>query len=168
MTFKKFYRLKLESIEDEIRSQKGEHHLGSGENPMFFGNKGAGVLVYCQKTNRFLLGLRSNLVNEPGTWGTFGGKIDNDANPKQAALRELKEETNYSGPINLIHFDTFQSGNFQFFNFLGVVDEEFTPRLDWENEDAQWFSSDEFPRNLHFGLRRLIPHLGVVISRLNS
>jgi 8-oxo-dGTP pyrophosphatase MutT (NUDIX family) len=168
MTFKKFYRLKLESIEDEIRSQKGEHHLGSGENSMFFGNKGAGVLVYCQNTNRFLLGLRSKFVNEPGTWGTFGGKIDNDANAKEAALRELKEETNYRGPINLIHFDTFQSGSFQFFNFLGVVDEEFQPRLDWENEDAQWFSPDGFPRNLHFGLRRLIPHLGVVISRLNS
>jgi 8-oxo-dGTP pyrophosphatase MutT (NUDIX family) len=168
MTFKKFYRLKLESIEDEIRSQKGEHHLGSGENSMFFGNKGAGVLVYCQNTNRFLLGLRSKFVNEPGTWGTFGGKIDNDANPKQAALRELKEETNYSGPINLIDLDPFESGSFKFFNFLGVVDEEFTPRLDWENEDAQWFSPDEFPRNLHFGLRRLIPHLGVVISRLNS
>lgn len=168
MTFKKFYRLKLESIEDEIISQKGEYHLGSGGNSMFFGNKGAGVLVYCKNTNRFLLGLRSRLVNEPGTWGTFGGKIDNDSNPKEAALRELKEETNYSGPINLIHFDTFESGSFKFFNFLGVVDEEFSPRLDWENEDAKWFSPDEFPRNLHFGLRRLIPHLGVVISRLNS
>jgi 8-oxo-dGTP pyrophosphatase MutT (NUDIX family) len=117
MTFKKFYRLKTESIESEIISQKGEYHLGSGENIMFFGNRGAGVLVYCQNTNRFLLGLRSKFINEPGTWGTFGGKIEDDANPKEAALRELKEETDYSGPINLIHFDTFQSGNFQFFNF---------------------------------------------------
>jgi 8-oxo-dGTP pyrophosphatase MutT (NUDIX family) len=132
---------------------------------MFFGNKGAGVLVYCQNTKRFLLGLRSRFVNEPGTWGIFGGKIDNDANPKEAALRELKEETSYSGPINLIHFDTFQSGDFQFFNFLGIVDEEFKPILDWENDDAQWFSLDEFPkRNLHFGLLRLMPDLRIEFS----
>ena len=168
MTFKKFYRLKLESIEDELRSQKGEYHLGSSENSLFFGNEGAGVLVYCRKTNRFLLGLRSELVNEPGTWGTFGGKIEDDSDPKLAAKRELEEETKYNGHINLIHFDTFKSGNFKFYNFLGIVEKQFEPTLDWENDDAQWFSLDEFPRNLHFGLRRLIPHLGVVLSRLNN
>jgi 8-oxo-dGTP pyrophosphatase MutT (NUDIX family) len=163
MTFKKFYRLKLESIEDEISSQKGEYHLGSGENTMFFGNKGAGVLVYCQNTKRFLLGLRSRFVNEPGTWGTFGGKIDNDANPKEAALRELKEETSYSGNIDLQLFDVFQSGNFKFYNFFGKVEEEFKPILDWENESAEWFSLDEFPSNLHFGTKRLLDKLNKVL-----
>lgn len=163
MNFKKFYKLIIESVEDEIISQKGEYHLSSGTNSMFFGNAGAGVLIYCTQTKRFLLGLRSRLVNEPGTWGTFGGKIDNDADPKAAARRELEEETGYDGNIDLQLFDVFQSGNFKFYNFLGKVEEEFKPRLDWENSDAQWFSLDEFPRNLHFGTKRLLEKLKEII-----
>jgi 8-oxo-dGTP pyrophosphatase MutT (NUDIX family) len=163
MNFKKFYKLIIESVEDEIISQKGEYHLSSGTNSMFFGNAGAGVLIYCTQTKRFLLGLRSRLVNEPGTWGTFGGKIDNDADPKSAARRELEEETGYDGNIDLQLFDVFQSGNFKFYNFLGKVEEEFKPRLDWENSDAQWFSLDEFPRNLHFGTKRLLEKLKEII-----
>lgn len=163
MTFKKFYNLYIESIEDDISSQKGEYHVSSGSDSKFYGNSGAGVLVYCSSTNRFLLGLRSTWVNEPGTWGTFGGKIDNDTDPKMAALRELKEETEYNGEIDLSLFDIFQSGNFKFYNFLGKVEEEFSPILDWENESAEWFSLNEFPQNLHFGLKRLLPKLNNLI-----
>ena len=163
MRFKKFYRLKLESIEDEIRSQKGEYHLSSGNDSRFFGNAGAGVIVYCTQTKRFLLGLRSELVNEPNTWGTFGGKIDDDADPKSAAQRELKEETGYNGSIDLQLFDVFQSGNFKFYNFFGKVEEEFEPVLDWENESAEWFTLNEFPRNLHFGIKRLLEKLNNLI-----
>jgi 8-oxo-dGTP pyrophosphatase MutT (NUDIX family) len=163
MRFKKFYKLYLESIEDEISSQKGEFHLSSGNDSRFYGNSGAGVLVYCTSTNRFLLGLRSKLVNEPNTWGTFGGKIEDDSDPKMAALRELKEETGYNGNIDLQLFDVFQSGNFKFYNFLGKVEEEFTPTLDWENESAEWFSLNDFPPNLHFGTKRLLDKLNKII-----
>jgi 8-oxo-dGTP pyrophosphatase MutT (NUDIX family) len=163
MRFKKFYRLKLESIEDEISSQKGEYHLSSGNDNRFFGNAGAGVIVYCTQTKRFLLGFRSKFVNEPNTWGTFGGKIDNDADPKAAALRELKEETGYNGNIDLQLFDVFQSGNFKFYNFFGKVEKEFKPILDWENESAEWFTLNEFPRNLHFGIKRLLEKLNNLI-----
>lgn len=163
MTFKKFYKLYIESIEDDISSQKGEYHVSSGSDSKFYGNAGAGVLVYCSSTNRFLLGLRSAWINEPGTWGTFGGKIDNDADPEIAALRELKEETGYNGEIDLSLFDTFQSGKFKFYNFLGKVEEEFSPILDWENESAEWFSLNEFPQNLHYGLKHLLPKLNNLI-----
>ena len=163
MRYKKFYKLYLESIEDEILSQKGEYHLSSGSDSRFYGNAGAGVLVYCTSTNRFLLGLRSKLVNEPNTWGTFGGKIEGDADPKMAALRELKEETGYNGNVDLQLFDVFQSGNFKFYNFLGKVEEEFSPTLDWENESAEWFSLNDFPPNLHFGTKRLLDKLNKII-----
>lgn len=163
MTFKKFYKLYLESIEDEISSQKGEYHLSSGSDSRFYGNSGAGVLVYCTSTNRFLLGLRSKLVNEPNTWGTFGGKIEGDADPKMAALRELKEETGYNGNVDLTLFDVFSSGNFKFYNFLGKVEKEFSPTLDWENENAEWFSLKDFPINLHFGTKRLLDKLNKII-----
>lgn len=163
MRYKKFYKLYLESIEDEILSQKGEYHLSSGSDSRFFGNAGAGVLVYCTTTKRFLLGLRSKLVNEPNTWGTFGGKIEGDTDPKMAALRELKEETGYNGNVDLQLFDVFQSGNFKFYNFLGKVEKEFSPILDWENENAEWFYLNDFPPNLHFGTKRLLDKLNKII-----
>ena len=163
MRYKKFYKLYLESIEDEILSQKGSYHVSSGNDSLFYGNSGAGVLVYCTSTNRFLLGLRSKLVNEPNTWGTFGGKIEGDSDPKMAALRELKEETGYNGNVDLQLFDIFQSGNFKFYNFLGKVEKEFSPTLDWENESAEWFSLKDFPINLHFGTKRLLDKLNKII-----
>lgn len=159
MTFKKFFKLYLENVEDDIEYQKGKHHTSKGNDSRFWGNRGAGVLIYCEKTKRFLLGLRSEWVNEPHTWGTFGGSVDGDTDPKMAALRELAEETKYNGSINIKPIDVFESGNFKFYNFLGIVSDEFTPTLDWENEDAQWFSLNKFPQNLHFGLKRLIPKL---------
>ena len=163
MRYKKFYKLYLESIEDEILSQKGSYHVSSGNDSLFYGNSGAGVLVYCTSTNRFLLGLRSKLVNEPNTWGTFGGKIEGESDPKMAALRELKEETGYNGNVDLQLFDVFQSGNFNFYNFLGKVEEEFSPILDLENESAEWFSLNDFPPNLHFGTKRLLDKLNKII-----
>lgn len=167
MNFQKFYKLYLESIEDDILSQRGENHVSSGNDSKFFGNSGAGVLVYCTTSNRFLLGLRSAWVNEPNTWGTFGGKIDDESDPKTAALRELKEETQYTGKIDLYLFDIFKSGNFKFYNFFGKVEEEFTPIVDWENESAEWFSLNDFPQNLHFGLKRLLPKLKKFIKQQN-
>jgi 8-oxo-dGTP pyrophosphatase MutT (NUDIX family) len=159
MKYKDFYSHLLESIEDDIEAQKGEFHVSAGNDSRFWGDRGAGVLVHCKKTNRFLLGLRSPEVNEPNTWGTFGGKIDRDADPEQAATRELSEETGYKEDIEMVLLDVFSSGTFKFYNFIGYVSDEFKPKLDWENSDAKWFLLDEFPETLHFGLKRLIPKI---------
>ena len=43
-------------------------------------------------TGRILLPHRSQAVEQPGTWGTWGGAIDGKEQPKTAALRELREE----------------------------------------------------------------------------
>ena len=125
----------------------------------FWGTQGAGVLVYCPSTRRFLLGYRSAYVNEPHTWGLFGGAIDANEDPKEAAMRELEEEIKFQGRIKLLNLDVFQKQNFKFHNFLGIVQHEFDAVLDWENEDAQWFELNEFPEPLHFGLARLVPLL---------
>lgn len=160
MTFQQTYIAILESVEDDIDSQKGEFHTAHGSDDRFWGNKGAGIIPYCPKTKRFLLALRSQYVNEPGTWGLLGGKIDNDENPLDAAKRELSEEINYHGKLDIKFLKLFQSGNFKFHNFLGIVEEEFSPtELDWETEKVQWFALNEFPDNLHFGIKFIISFL---------
>ena len=88
------------------------------------GKSRSGIIPYCPTTKRFLLALRSQYVNEPNTWGLLGGKIDDGENPEEAAKRELTEEINYTGPIQIKFLKLFQSENFKFHNFLGIVKEE--------------------------------------------
>ena len=135
----------------------------------FWGSKGAGILVFCTSTQRFLLGLRSKYVREPGTWGIFGGAIDGNENPEKAAKRELEEETQYRGSVTLKLLDIFQSGDFKFHNFVGLVPEEFKAQLDWENDGAEWFAFEDFPDNLHFGLNRLLPLIqDEILAQVNT
>jgi hypothetical protein len=41
-------------------------------------------------------------------------------------------------------------------NFIGVIENEFTPVVDWENTDAQWFDLGKLPDDRHFGLNLVL------------
>ena len=105
----------------------------------------AGILPICPTTGRILLALRSRHVNDPLVWSGCGGKIDPGEDPETAALREMKEELKYSGPINLIEAFVFTTpgDDFRYYHFIGLVNKEFKPRLDWETQEAHWLTLDE-------------------------
>lgn len=142
----------------------------SGER--FWGNKGAGVLPFCSSTKRFLINHRSGYVNEPHTWGVWGGAIDSNEQPRQAVLRELREEAGYTGHIELIDAYIFRSsgGGFTFYNFIGIVDEEFEPELDWESQGFEWIGYDDLLNkdNLHFGLESLLDNNRILFEDLDA
>lgn len=128
----------------------------------FFGCKGSGVLPYCISTNKFLINLRSNYSNEPNTYGVWGGAIEKK-NPtitdiKNNVLKELKEESEFAGEIKLIKSTVFTKDKFKFYNFIGIVKNEFIPKLDHESAGYKWVSLTEMKKlsNLHFGLKFLI------------
>jgi 8-oxo-dGTP pyrophosphatase MutT (NUDIX family) len=122
----------------------------------FWGKEAGGVLVYCSTTDRYLILLRSKYVLEPNTWGIISGKLDdNETNIEDAVLREAKEETGQKLGFLIPSF-IFEKPNFKFHNFVSIVEEEFTPELDWENSDFKWVKLNEMPENLHFGLKLLI------------
>jgi 8-oxo-dGTP pyrophosphatase MutT (NUDIX family) len=129
---------------------------------IYWGKIGAGILPICIKTGRFLVGLRSDDVMEPNTWGIFGGKLDIDEGINEtikiAALRELEEETKFKGDIELIEGYVFKDENFSYHNFFGIVQYEFEPILNWENDDAIWINYDELMNlnNKHFGLEAFL------------
>lgn len=129
------------------------------EKTGYWGKAGAGAIIFSRKTKRFLIGLRSRLVEQPHTWGTFGGAIDPNENVKNALLREIKEELSKdlsdSEIISLYRFED-KSVGFVYYNFLLIVEDEFNPILDWENDDAQWFNFGEWPKPLHFGLEKVL------------
>ena len=164
----------LKEIKDDDESHlvpdaadQGGAHEAHGSDSRFWGNRGAGILLVAQNTGRVLLVLRSSLVNEPGTWGLPGGKIDDDdESPIEAAKREAMEELGYAGTVQIFAAHIFKAGNFRFHNFLGVVPEEFKAQLDWENTRSGWFSLDELPGPLHFGTKSLLSNSESQIKKL--
>ena len=140
-------------VMDDICISHNEALLETG----FWGNAGAGCIVQAEDTGRYLISLRSEEVQEPLTWGVIGGAIDSNEDPLNAAIRELKEETRYNGPIigsQKLH--VFNKGSFKYTTFMIIVPSEFTPILDWESKDAQWFERGKWPAPLHFGLEEII------------
>jgi 8-oxo-dGTP pyrophosphatase MutT (NUDIX family) len=95
-------------------------------------------------------------VQEPNTWGVWGGAIDSEEDPEEAAKRELEEEAGYQGDIEMIPLSVFSKNSFRYYNFLAIIDEEFEPQLNWETQGYKWTSLDNLPSPLHFGLQWLI------------
>ena len=130
---------------------------------------GAGILPICEFTGRMLLCLRKYKAgdDDSGKWSLAGGMMDEkelkmsaDVGSREAALREFKEETGQKDPFTrLISSYVYKSpdGSFAYYNFIGIVPEEFEPKLNEEHEDYKWFSTADLklvPRELfHFGIK---------------
>lgn len=116
---------------------------------------GAGALIVARNTGRVLLGFRSAKENNPHVWGNQGGHVDVNERVTDGLRREVREETGYKGDIQFIQFPTgkFPDGQFMFYNFLGIVPEEFEPnppkKWAWETEKWGWYEFDKLPKPMH-------------------
>jgi 8-oxo-dGTP pyrophosphatase MutT (NUDIX family) len=125
----------------------------------FWGRRGAGCLFKARDTGRILINFRSKYVQEPETWGTWGGAIDDGESPKEAVLREVEEESGFRGHVDLIPMTVFEHrSGFKYFNFLAVVNREFTPEIDFETAAYAWFAYGKWPSPKHPGLKELLSH----------
>lgn len=137
-----------DEIHDEVLQQTG-----------YWGKKGAGCLLVSMKTGRILIPKRSALVLEPGTWGVFGGAIDPGENEKQAVCREVHEEAGRKidpSSLNVLYTFTDESKGFKYTTYVGTVEDEFLPILNWESSDARWFEFGNWPSPLHYGLEEIL------------
>ena len=135
-------------------------HWDALERTGFFGNQGAGCIFLARDTGRLLLAHRSRHVEQPGSWGGWGGAINRGENPEEAVRREVAEEAGHTEHLSLIPlfvFKAIKNGKevFRYHNFLAVVDHEFKPKLDWETQGYRWCKFGEWPQPLHFGLVEL-------------
>ncbi len=129
--------------------------------------EGAGILFCCRSTGRVLLALRSRWVDEPGVWGIPGGGVEPGESPLDGAMREAEEEIGYRGEISVIPAHTFRgSEGFRYHNFIGVVEREFEPTINWESEAADWFHPNELPSPLHHGVMELMHRSGSILRTI--
>ncbi len=144
-----------------LRESDAEHHAALRQTG-FFGKAGAGCIFLARSTGRILLAHRSEMVEQPGTWGGWGGAINSGEDPEQAVRREVAEEAGYHGDFDMVPLFVFKKDSFRYYNFLVEVDDEFRPVLDWETQGSRWCEWGEWPRPLHFGLVSLFNDPGSV------
>lgn len=160
----------------------------------YWGISGAGILPFCEKTKRFLPNLRSAQVMQPNTYGIFGGGIlfrdlvnfgiksheELLQTPKAFeihAKKELEEESGFSGSIKLENLFIYKDDvcDFHYYNFLGIVREEFNPQAqkdsEWETTGKdRWVTYNELielePK--HFGLTALIKNAGEKLKAISE
>jgi 8-oxo-dGTP pyrophosphatase MutT (NUDIX family) len=143
-------------LQDLFENDKDGEHFAALRKTGFFGAAGAGCVIFAKDTRRFLIAHRSRAVEQPNTFGTWGGAIDSGENPVEAVKREVREETGYNSDFKIDPLFVFKKENFRYYNYLVTVDHEFTPRLDWENQGYKWCEFDKWPSPLHFGLVSLL------------
>jgi len=129
----------------------------------------AGCIFIAKDTGRILLAHRSGKVDfEPHTWGTWGGKIDEGETPRDAVVREVEEETGFDGEYKINPLWTFEDPEygFKYHNYLVLIPFEFTPKLNWENDDSKWVEWGEWPKPMHFGLVALIKNATPTLTKI--
>lgn len=153
-------------VNDIIKENDDAEHRRELAKTGFWGKRAAGSILYSRKTGRFCLAHRSSAVQEPDTWGMWGGAMDSGETPEEAAYRELVEETGYTGSAEFDLLWTFEhSSGFRYYNFLAVVEREFRPRMDWETQGFRWFNIDDpadWPSPLHPGVKTLLSRSDVI------
>ena len=102
----------------------------------------SGILPVCRNTGRICLAWRSRFVRDGDCWGTIGGAAPLTESLRDSAVRELREETGYTGEIELQPAYAFIEGSFQYHNFVGLVPDEFTlspcTENSWETLHLAW------------------------------
>jgi 8-oxo-dGTP pyrophosphatase MutT (NUDIX family) len=120
--------------------RNGEDDVYAGK---YWGKSAAGILIGANETGNILLLYRSPDVFDPNMWGIPGGKVDRGGNPRGTAAREVREEcgpiSGLSASMEPVHvYEAPDGSGFRFFTFLGAVEQEFEPDLNWENTDYVW------------------------------
>lgn len=108
--------------------------------------KNSSVWVILYTTNKIILGKRSPVINNPNQWNFFGGNIDANESPIQAAIRELEEETNYKlSPSQLKEIAKIGDATY----FAAKINDPENIDITKETSKVKGFKLTDLPDNLH-------------------
>lgn len=87
-------------------------------------------------------------VNFGGYWSPFAGTIEKGETPKECAIRELKEESQFSIDPNKVFFQNLikRKDNKYLAFFIGVLDEFPKIKLDYEHTEYNIFKLNELEK----------------------
>lgn len=127
-----------------------------------WGKKGVGAIIYDPFSKEFSLGLRSEYVLEPLTYGTIGGAIDTSEKEKKAIKREVFEELGINEVYGLQKLYTHKDKekDFKYTTYILVLNKplsEINVNLNWENICLKSKKLDYWKNNnrLHFGVKEI-------------
>ena len=130
---------------------------------------GAGALIYCTTTKRYLFLLRND-KKHTGTWGIVGGKVEDGETVITGLYREISEEIQADLTHNkIIPVEKFTSDGeyFVYHTFLITVSHEFMPVLNDEHRGYCWVPLSDYPKPLHPGVWRTF-NFDIVINKLET
>lgn len=141
--------IKAGSEEEKAKSESSSSERARKLHDSLF-TQAAGIL-FISKDDKMLLLERGPNGDEAGTWAIPAGRIENGENPKQAAIRETKEETGYQSQDDLQVLDNSNG----FVTFIAFVDKPFKVVLNDESTNAVW-TDEPALFNLHPGLQKVL------------
>ena len=149
-----------------VKMANGGHVEISGQAGMPSRNwerSAGGVILVAYDTGRCLFLKRSSLVPESDTWGELSGGINPGETPKEAIMREMKEEVGHEEDVcfKLSYIHNSKTDDFGFYNFIGVVAREFVPKLNFENSEYAWVDYRNVPTPLHFGVAEFLQNVNL-------
>lgn len=105
-----------------------------------------GVLIVCKNTAKILLLREDHSRTHGDLWSMVAGSIEEGESAIEAAKRETQEEVGIDPSEVDYYFVDREGSDEQTFNFfVGVVEEEFVPRLSEEHTDYIWVEKDGLP-----------------------
>jgi 8-oxo-dGTP pyrophosphatase MutT (NUDIX family) len=104
----------------------------------------AWVILYTK--NKLVLGKRSPQMKNANQWNFFGGGVDEGEDPREAAVRELREETGYSLSSSALKHITTIGSNVYF--SAKITDPENVHTSD-ETSMVGKYRLTDLPDNLH-------------------
>lgn len=119
---------------------------------------GVGAIIVSENTGYVLTVLRSPKESHPNTWTFAGGRVNYDEPPVIALTRELKEELELTNIKKILPLHRYQSRSKDFIydTYIVLVDEEFIPKLNWENSGYAWTAIERLPSPLHPKTRQMM------------
>lgn len=132
----------------------------------------AGILPLCVSTGRILLLRRAHDSTYAGSWAPPGGTFDKeDLCPKVTAIREFREETGYDQKFKVSKqpWYTDDSNHIVFYTYIGLIEEEFFPKLQGEREEGlesegfMWCYPDNLPKNMLPGAEKALKKAGNIL-----
>lgn len=127
----------------------------------------AGILLIAEDTGKILLLKRPKGSKFGNAWGLLSGTKESGETSKETILREVEEEVQFSRSQikNLTKVGEDIRNKTHIDLFVANTPSELKPKLDEENDDAQWFKLKNIPSNTTPDLKQNIEKMMTIAIR---